>query len=117
MSRPVYLLSLGIAAVGLGLAFTDWMLSLRPGVTEANLKQVRAGMTLQEVEALLGCPGVRACRTANSTSTSEDYYWENEEGRAWISIGSDGRVETAGWTSLDRARPGPLDRFLAWLGS
>jgi hypothetical protein len=114
MSRPVYLLALGVAAVG--LAFTDWVASLRPGVTEANLKQVRAGMTLQEVKALLGGPGVRVCRAADS-STSEDFYWENEEGRAWVSIGSDGGVETAGWTSFDRARPGPLERLLAWLGS
>jgi hypothetical protein len=117
MPRPVPLLCLGIAAVGLGLAFTNWVLRPRPGVTEANLKQVRAGMTLPEVEALLGGPGVRGCRAADSTSTSPEYSWENDEGRARVSIGSDGRVETASWTSFDRARPGPLERFLGWLGS
>jgi hypothetical protein len=117
MSKRLYLLCLGIAAVGLGLAFTNWVLSLRPGATEAHLTQVRAGMTLSEVEALLGGPGVRVCRAANSASRSEDYYWEGDEGRAWISLGSDGRVEAARWTSFGRARPSPLDRFLAWLGS
>jgi hypothetical protein len=115
MSKRVYLPCLGIAA--LGLAFTSWVLSLRPGATEANLEQVRARMTLPEVEALLGGPGVRARRAANSTSRSEDYYWEGDEGRAWISLGSDGRVEAARWTSFGRTRPSPLDRFLAWLGS
>jgi hypothetical protein len=117
MSKQVYLPCLGIAAVGLGLAFTNWMLSLRPGVTEANLKQVRAGMTLQEVEALLGGPGVKGCRAANSTSTSPEYSWDSDEGRALVSIGSDGRVEAASWTAFDRERPGPLERFLGWLGS
>src|SRR5262249_19726167 len=117
MSRPVHLLCLGIAAVGLGLAFTNWVLSLWPGVTEAHLTQVRAGMTLQEVEALLGGPGVSVCRAANATAMSEDYYWEGDEGRAWISLGSDGRVKAARWTSFGRTRPSPLDRFLAWLGS
>ena len=36
MSRRVYLLGVGLALVALGLALTDWALSLQPGVTEAN---------------------------------------------------------------------------------
>ena len=38
MSRRVYLLGLGVALVALALAFTDWALSLRPRVTEANVR-------------------------------------------------------------------------------
>src|SRR5215468_9888483 len=56
MPRRVYLLGLGLALVGLALAFTDWAMSLRPGVTEANVKRVRPGITPEEVEALLGGP-------------------------------------------------------------
>ena len=37
MSRWVYRLGLGLALVALALAFTDWALGLRPGVTEANV--------------------------------------------------------------------------------
>jgi hypothetical protein len=54
MSRRVFLLGVGIVLVALALAFTDWALSLRPGVTEANVRRIRVGMTLEEAEALLG---------------------------------------------------------------
>ena len=54
MLRRVFLLGVGVA---LGLAFTDWALSLQPGVTEANVRRVREGMRLQEVESILGEPG------------------------------------------------------------
>src|SRR5262245_41196658 len=36
MPRRVYLLGVGLALVALALAFTDWALSLRPGVTESG---------------------------------------------------------------------------------
>jgi hypothetical protein len=54
MNRRVYLLGVGLALVALALAFTDWALSLRPGITEANVRRIRVGMTLGEVGALLG---------------------------------------------------------------
>src|SRR5262245_65798224 len=52
----MYLLGAGLALVALALAFTDWALSLQAGVTEANCKRIRAGMTVAEVEAILGPP-------------------------------------------------------------
>jgi hypothetical protein len=57
MSRRVYLLGVGLALVALALAVTDWALSLRYGVTEANYRRIRPGMTLEQVEAILGPPG------------------------------------------------------------
>jgi hypothetical protein len=45
MSRGVFLLGVGVALVALGLAVTDWALSLLPGVTEANTRRIRVGMT------------------------------------------------------------------------
>jgi hypothetical protein len=85
MSRRVFLLGIGIALVALALAFTDWALSLRPGVTEANVKRIRPGMTLKEVESILGglpspsphpalctSPASRACSTWLPSRTSAD---------------------------------------------
>ena len=54
MSRRVYLLGLGLALVALGLAFTDRASGPRPGVTEANLRRLKPGMALAEVEAVFG---------------------------------------------------------------
>ena len=54
MSRRIYLLGVGLALVALALAFTDWALSFQPGVTEANARRIRPGMTQEAVESLLG---------------------------------------------------------------
>jgi hypothetical protein len=57
MSRWVYLLGVGLALVALALAVTDAAMGPEPGVTEANLARVR-GLTLAEVEALMGVPSM-----------------------------------------------------------
>src|SRR5260370_36465154 len=81
MSRRVYLLGVGLALVALALAFTDWALSLQPGVTEANAKRIRAGMTLAEVEALLGGPAVEEKRPWEPFDTPVETNWARE--RYW----------------------------------
>jgi hypothetical protein len=53
MSRQVYLLGLGLALVALAFLLTEALL-WRPGVTRANVRRVREGMTFREVQALLG---------------------------------------------------------------
>src|SRR5262249_10302590 len=73
MPRRVYLLGVGLALVALALAFTDWALSLRPGVTEANVKRIRPGMTLTDVEALMGCPPLPWGKIG--TGEVSVYYW------------------------------------------
>ena len=59
MSRRVYLLGLGLALVALAFVVTDALL-WEPGVTEANVKRIRPGMTLEQVERLLGGPDADA---------------------------------------------------------
>jgi hypothetical protein len=68
MSRRVYLLGVGIVLVAMGLAFTDWMLSLH-GVTEANAKRIRPGMPMAKVEALLGKPDHKGAGMAGWAGT------------------------------------------------
>ena len=52
----VFLLGVGIALLGLSLAFTDWVLSLQPGVTERNVKRIRQekGLTQEQLAELAG---------------------------------------------------------------
>jgi hypothetical protein len=56
MSRRVYLLGVGLALVAMAFVVMDALL-WEPGVTEANVRRIRPGMTLAQVEAILGGPG------------------------------------------------------------
>jgi hypothetical protein len=112
MSKRVFLLGVGIALLGLGLAFTDWVLSLRPGVTEANVKRIRAGMTEREVETLLGKPHLQ---TPFDDLEDSDVWFVAGGYAIVVYCGKPRRVERA-WFRWHHDRPGPLDRLRAWLG-
>ena len=55
MSSRELLWLAGVALVALALLLTDRLL-WQPGLTEANVRRLRPGMPLAEVEALLGGP-------------------------------------------------------------
>ncbi|HYT90030.1 MAG TPA: hypothetical protein VEL76_15090 [Gemmataceae bacterium] len=54
-TRRVAWVGIALTVVVLALGVTERLL-WQPGVTEANVRRLRAGMTLQEVENLLGGP-------------------------------------------------------------
>jgi hypothetical protein len=119
MPRCVYLLGVGLALVALALAVTDWMLTPPPGVTEANVKRIRPGMTLAEVESILGGPGDRLLLTNREkafTARGLLYFWAGDAGSAWVVVTEDGRVHEAEWVPDCDAQPGSFARLRAWLG-
>jgi hypothetical protein len=118
MSRRVYLLGVGLALVALALAVTDWALSLRPGVTEANVRRIRVGMTLAEVEGILGGPGRPL---PPSRPFCAPYKWSGDAGLATVVMGMEGdesrlRVAFAYWLQSAGAPANPFARLRAWLG-
>jgi hypothetical protein len=127
MSRRVYLLGEGIALVALALAFTDWALSLQPGVTEANVNRIRPGMTVQEVETMFGAPGVPSMWKPSPFAPYE-LFWAGECGVVYVEFDlATRRASSAGILRGDalnysgcNLRPSPktplLDRLRAWLG-
>jgi hypothetical protein len=119
MCRRVYLLGLGLALLALGLAFTDWVLSFQPGATEANVKRIRVGMTLEEVEALLGGPARVTCKLGewpdNGQPRRRACFWGGATGATCITLDVTGRVESAEW-ARSTEQPSPLARLRAWLG-
>jgi len=122
MSRRVFLLGVGLALLALAFLLTDGLL-WEPGVTEANGRKVRAGMTVTEVEALLGAPGAPiwdGTATLSGVPTPPSpptgYLWSSDTGALLVWVGEDRRVERASWIPSRQARPGPLDRIRAWLG-
>jgi hypothetical protein len=54
MSRGVYRLGVGVVLVALAFLLAEWAATPPPGVTGANARRFREGMTLRRVEQLLG---------------------------------------------------------------
>jgi hypothetical protein len=113
MSRRVYLLGVGLALVALALAFTDWALSLRPGITAANIKRIRPGMTVTEVEALLGQRGGRYFPEDPPPAV---WVWVGPTRSVWVSTDDADRVvEVTVWQPR-KGEVSTLARLRAWLG-
>jgi hypothetical protein len=114
MPRRALLLLAGLALVVGALLLTDRLL-WEPGLNEENVNRLRPGMTLAEVEALLGGP---AADTFEMPAGYPAYRWRREwrAGGAWAEVlfGADGRVMTA--AGRGRSQPGILARLRAWLG-
>jgi hypothetical protein len=122
MSRRVYLLGVGLALVALAFIVTDTLL-WRPGVTEANVRRIRAGMTVTEVAARLGGPGAPiwdgaavVSSPATPPSPPTGYLWCSDAGALLVWADEDGRVQRASWMPSRHASPGLLERLRAWLG-
>src|SRR5262249_53762675 len=119
--RLTYLTGLAVILVGGALALTHALLGPWPGVTEANARRVRAGMTVEQVEALLGAPAEKVGRRPWFGGG-----WEKEAWRFWqgsrvsvlIEFDKDGRARKAirPWTNPPAQTQAPLGRLRAWLG-
>jgi hypothetical protein len=103
-----------VALVAVALAFTDWALSLRPGVTEANVRRIKSGMTLAEVEAHLGPLGAE--QPGLTPGLFQTLAWGGKGGAAVISFDRDGKVSETEFVPSDPTRRGPLSRLRAWIG-
>jgi hypothetical protein len=63
MNRRVFFLGLAVSALAVALLLTYRLLQ-HPGITEANVRRIRPGMSVQEVEAFLGGPSNSDLETA-----------------------------------------------------
>jgi hypothetical protein len=103
----------------LALLLTDRLL-WQPGLTQDKVRRLRPGMTLAEVEALLGGP---ATATIDWWAEGEhrdplrlrwQRHWKAEGVAVDVQFFGDGRVMAVG--GHGRPQPGPLARLRAWLG-
>jgi hypothetical protein len=104
MSRGVYLLGVGIVLLAGAFLLTDRLL-WRPGVTEANVRRNRVGMTSAQVEAILGGPDKRMGPFQG---------WVSDKGLFVVRFDSRGRVDEV--DPSFESPPGPFDRLLSGLG-
>jgi hypothetical protein len=112
MPRLVYLC--GVALVLLAGAFLlARELTWRPGVTADNVRRIKAGMTLEEVEALLGEEGTLFVDTRDRRGRWRltVYTWDSGAGAATVRVrrGEGGRVEVIGTPTFAPKQSGPLD--------
>jgi hypothetical protein len=118
MPRRVYLLGVGLALVALAFVLTDALL-WRPGVTEANAKRIREGMTLAEVEAITGRPADFRCPPTQFGRPIGYGEWDGEGGTIVVDFDEDGCALYARWRVARGgavSRPDFLARLRAWLG-
>jgi len=118
MSRRALLWLAGVTLVALALLLTDRLL-WQPGLTEENVRRIRPGMTLAEVETLLGGPATWELDMRDEQGAAALGYrwlrhWEAEGAVVDVEFFADGRVMAAGGGR--RTPPGPLARLCTWLG-
>jgi hypothetical protein len=100
---------------------TDWALTQpqTPGVTEANAKRLRPGMTLEEARVIVGKRGNSLggyAAGALSLPGPETWIWINAEVAVAVHCDAAGRIERVNWAPLRFPQTGPLARLRAWLG-
>jgi hypothetical protein len=112
------LLLFGLPAVLSVALVAAWLLWPRTAITPENYEKIQAGMTLAEVEAILGGPArdetAGPPRTAMIQSVRPDREWNSDRVSIWVYLDAEGRVREC------RAIPVPaesgLDRLRRWLG-
>jgi hypothetical protein len=119
MSRWVFLLGIGIAVLALAFVVTDCVIGPTPGVTEANVRRIKPGMTWSEVNATFGASGELSL--LNLLLRHDDsaiiYRWEGPNGVAIARFGNGiERPKIVEFISFRRT-PGPniLSRLRSWL--
>jgi hypothetical protein len=119
MSRGVFLLGIGIALVAMAFALTDWILGPRPGVTEANVRRIRMGMTLEEVEAILGKDYWPSGGCSTIHFSMSECQWRGPDGVAsvWFESSSrDPRRVVSSARFLRTELRSPFQRLRDWFG-
>jgi hypothetical protein len=127
--RRLAWVGMALCLVALAFGVTVRLLKLPPGVTETNVGLIRKGMTLTEVEGILGESAkheidLRGCALPHLTrrwrGTAEcARLWPGAEGCACVGFDEDGRVAGAVFHFVDGAGPqgaGPLTRLRSLFG-
>ncbi len=125
-----------LATVLVGLAIMAWLLWPRPtAINRENAAKIQEGMTLAEVEAILGGPprddgvGLLAFQRADGTEGTmprsefndslnlpDEKHWLSDEVLIGITLDQAGRVAGVTVEPVQLASEGPLDRLRRWLG-
>jgi hypothetical protein len=106
--RSLLLVGIIVAFVAVSLVVLATM-ATGPGVTKANFDRVEIGMTLSEVEQILGGPGVPFQGFVNQPST---LVWSHEDGAMAFVEAKDQTVASKTWHP---SRETLTDKLRRWL--
>jgi hypothetical protein len=115
MARWVFMLGIGLVVVAVAFVVTDELLSAQPGVTERNVRRIRPGMTLEEVEALLGRQGFEVWDSEPPDTITR--CWKNEEFSVIFDFDAAGRMQRVfSFYRWEQSKDSSLWRLRPWLG-
>jgi hypothetical protein len=116
------LLIVAVVGATVALAVGAWLLWPRTAITRENAAKIREGMTLAEVEAILGGParddytGPLLPDGPAELACVALPRWASDRVVIWVSFDADGRVEWSEKVHTRRIEESPLDRVRRWLG-
>jgi hypothetical protein len=96
--RWMVLASLLAAGVCLTLAVLA-LLPPRPGVTKANFDRIEEGMTLDEINTILGRSPDNVIEKNNQGEIWQ--YWTDYDGEVWILLGNDSTLSDKRWIAYE----------------
>lgn len=103
MLRRILALVVALSLVAAAFALTDYLLSTIPGVTRRHAQRIEAGMSKQQVKAILGVPrgGIYwSPRWPPSDDGAHVGVWEGPSGRVSVHFDGSDRVTESrfeGW--------------------
>jgi hypothetical protein len=117
--RTRRLLPLVLLVATVPLAVAAWLLWPPTAITPKNAERIRPGMTLAEVEAILGGPArdeaPKQPPLVNIQSVRPDREWNSDQVSVCVFLDAAGRVRECRAFLVPRP-PGPVDRLRRWLG-
>ena len=116
--RTRRLLLLALPAL-VALTGGGWLFWPRTAITRENAAKIQVGMTLAEVEAILGGPArdeaPKRQVLVKIQSVHHDCEWNSDHVSVWVHLDAQGRVTECRAIPVPPA-PGPLERLRRWLG-
>jgi hypothetical protein len=109
---------LAVLLLGFGAAIFLWP---RDRITAESWEKIRIGMTSEEVEKILGGPGIKAPFTSQRMKAGPQvpptiHFWLGRNGFIEIEFDNDGRVMDKYFHEIHDSESNIVDRLREWLG-
>jgi hypothetical protein len=116
--RRLLLVAVVSTAVVLVVGLTAWLLWPRTAITRENAARIQVGMTVAEVEEILGGPArdetPKRPLVVKIQNVHPDREWNSDQVSIWLHLDAEGRVREC--RAIPVPPKAPLNRLRRWLG-